>query len=161
MAVSATTEKNLFHFPAQDAKDAAIIRAASFVAVALTVNVLVCIIMQSSFFILSASIGITVVSVVVEEHLFVNLYLAIKNSGAAPEDRWCLTNNEIALIGTIACLFYAFLVSNYIFPFASPFNSLPLFYRSIPSHWISSLGFATINVTIDLLSSYKKIIPKR
>ena len=119
-------------------------RFGSLAATAYVVNGLFHLFLKTS---LSATAGVIVPLVLLEEHVLINLYLAFKNRNE--EDQWSLSSTEKRVLAIALVAVNIILCTSMINVF-----SAPVFYRALPLSWETGIKLATVNIAFDLFTTY-------
>ncbi len=120
-------------------------RMGSLAATAFIINGLFHFVVKTPF---TATLSIIFGSVLLTEHLLLNLYIGFHNRHKTV-DRWSLSHTEKVVI-TIAIGFLAAVLNLSIINIFSN----PLVYRAIPLSWAMGIGLASGNIIVDVLKSY-------
>ena len=119
-------------------------RFGSLAATAYVVNGLFHLFLKTS---LSATAGVIVPLVLLEEHVLINLYLAFKNRNE--EDQWSLSSTEKRVLAIALVAVNIILCTSMINVF-----STFVFYRALPLSWETGIKLATVNIAFDLFTTY-------
>ena len=120
-------------------------RFGSLAATAYVVNGLFHLFLKTS---LSATAGVIIPFVLLEEHVLVNLYMAFKNRHKI-EGRWSLSSTEKRVLAIALVAVNIILCTSMINVF-----STPVFYRALPLSWETGIKLATVNIAFDLFTTY-------